>query len=335
MNPRTTALAVAGMTAAALVLAGCASSDPDAAASTSGSGGAGASVVATTTIWGDITGQIIECAGAGEVTTLMPVGADPHDFSPSSQDVAAMVGADLVIANGLDLEEGLEKSIESAQQDGATVFEVAPLLDPIPFGEEGEEHSEEEGTEGEEHSDEEEKGHGSEDPHVWLDVARVATASALIGAELTEATGNAAYAQCGEDLKAELTTLNEEVAATLATVPEDRRILVTDHEAFGYFAKAYDYTIAGVVIPGGSTLAEPSSADLAALTSTIADAGVNAIFANTSNPQALIDAVAAEVGDIEVVALFEGSLGGPGTGAETYQGMMTTNAQLISDALGG
>jgi zinc/manganese transport system substrate-binding protein len=237
-----------------------------------------------------------------------------------------MVGADLVIANGLDLEEGLEKSIESAQQDGATVFEVAPLLDPIPFGEEGEEHSEEEG---------EEDHHSGDDPHVWLDVARVATASALIGAELTEATGNAAYAQCGEDLKAELTTLNEEVAATLATVPEERRILVTDHEAFGYFAKAYDYTIAGVVIPGGSTMAEPSSADLATLTRTIEEAGVNAIFANTSNPQALIDAVAAEVGDIEVVALFEGSLGGPGTGAETYQGMMTTNAQLISDALGG
>ena len=92
-------------------------------------------MVATTTIWGDLTRQIVECAGAGEVTTLMPVGTDPHDYSPSSQDVASMVSADLVIANGLGLEEGLAQSIESAKSDGATVFEVAPQLDPLPFGE--------------------------------------------------------------------------------------------------------------------------------------------------------------------------------------------------------
>jgi zinc/manganese transport system substrate-binding protein len=321
MPRRTTPAAIAGITAA-LVLAGCASSDTDTAAS--GSAGPGASIVATTTIWGDITRQIVECAGAGQVTTLMPVGADPHDYAPSSQDVAAMVGADLVVANGLDLEEGLEKSLESAQQDGASVFEVAPLLDPIPFGAEGE-HSDEEG----------EEEHSGEDPHVWLDVTRAATAAALIGAELAGVTGDAAYTQCGEDLEAELTTLNEAVAATLATVPEDARILVTDHDAFGYFADAYDYTVAGVVIPGGSTLAEPSSAELAELTAAVKDAGVTAVFANTANPQALIDALASEVGDIDVVPLYVGSIGGPGSQAETYQGMMTTNAQLISEALRG
>ncbi|HSO03811.1 MAG TPA: metal ABC transporter substrate-binding protein, partial [Candidatus Limnocylindrales bacterium] len=210
MPRRTTPAAIAGITAA-LVLAGCASSDTDTAASGSAGSGAGASIVATTTIWGDITRQIVECAGAGQVTTLMPVGADPHDYAPSSQDVAAMVGADLVVANGLGLEEGLQKSIESAQQDGANMLEVAPLLDPIPFGGEGEE------------------AHASgEDPHVWLDVTRAGNAATLIGAELTQMTGNAAYAQCGEDLQAELTTLNAEVGATLATVPEDARVLVTD-----------------------------------------------------------------------------------------------------------
>ncbi|HSO03816.1 MAG TPA: metal ABC transporter substrate-binding protein, partial [Candidatus Limnocylindrales bacterium] len=290
----------------------------------SGSAGSGAAIVATTTIWGDITRQIVDCAGAGQVTTLMPVGADPHDYAPSSQDVAAMVGADLVVANGLGLEEGLQKSIESAQQDGANVFEVAPLLDPIPFGAEGE-HSDEEG----------EEDHSGEDPHVWLDVTRAATAAALIGAELAEVTGDGAYTQCGEDLEAELTTLHEAVAATLATVPEDARILVTDHDAFGYFADAYGFTVAGVVIPGGSTLAEPSSAELAELTATVRESGVGAIFANTANPQALVDALASEVGDIEVVPLYVGSLGGPGSGAETYQDMMTENAQLISEALRG
>jgi zinc/manganese transport system substrate-binding protein len=331
MKRTTPALAGAGLTAAALALAGCASSGSDnAAASTSGSGGAGASVVATTTIWGDLTRQVVECAGAGEVATLMPVGADPHDYSPSSQDVAAMVGADLVVANGLGLEGGLEESIDSAKSDGATVFEVAPELDPLPFAE----HSEEEGH-SEEEAAEEEHDHGSEDPHVWHDVTRAAKATGLIGAELTKATGNPDYAECGTLLQGELMTVNDEVAATLATVPEERRILVTDHDALGYLAAAYGYTVAGTVIPGGSTLAEPSSAELAELTTTVKEAGVPAIFANTANPQALVDALASEVGDIEVVSLYVDSIGEPGSGADTFQGMVRTNAQRISDALGG
>ena len=303
----------------ALLLAGCGSA-ADSTTSPGTGAGARAKVVATTTIWGDLTGQIVTCAGAGDVTTLMPVGTDPHDYSPSSQDVASMVSADLVIANGLGLEEGLAQSIESAKSDGATVFEVAPELDPLPFGENVEDHA---------------GDHGSEDPHVWHDVTRAAKASGLIGAELTKATGNADYAECGTLLQGELMTVNDEVAATLAKVPEERRILVTDHDALGYLAAAYGYTVAGTVIPGGSTLAEPSSAELAALATTVSEAGVPAIFANTANPQALIDALASEVGDIKVVDLYVDSIGEPGSGADSYQGMVRTNAQRISDALAG
>jgi zinc/manganese transport system substrate-binding protein len=171
---------------------------------------------------------------------------------------------------------------------------------------------------------------------VWLDITRAAKAAGLIGAELTGITGDQAYASCGEDVAADLAKLNQqEVGPTLAAVPADRRILVTDHDAFGYFAAAYDFEVAGVVIPGGSTLAKPSSAELAELTAVVSDAGVPAIFSNTANPQALVDALAAEVGDIEVVELYVGSLGEPGSGADTYQGMMRTNAQRISDALAG
>jgi zinc/manganese transport system substrate-binding protein len=310
---------VAGIAVAALALAGC-GSDAGSPASP-GAGGAGARVVATTTIWGDLTRQIVECAGVGEVTTLMPVGTDPHDYSPSSQDVASMVSADLVIANGLGLEEGLAQSIESAKSDGARVFEVAPQVDPLPFGDAAAAAHADEPT--------------SEDPHVWHDVTRAAKASGLIGGELTKSTGNPDFAECGTTLQGELMTVNDEVAATLATVPEDRRILVTDHDALGYLAAAYGYTVAGTVIPGGSTLAEPSSAELAALAATVRAAGVPAIFANTANPQALIDALASEVGDIEVVSLYVDSLGEPGSGADSYQGMVTTNAQRISAALGG
>jgi zinc/manganese transport system substrate-binding protein len=326
-------LAAAGVTAA-LLLAGCSS---DAESPTSpGTGGAGARVVATTTIWGDITGQIIECAGAGEVSTLMPVGADPHDYSPSSQDVAAMVSADLVIANGLGLEGGLEQSLESAQSDGATVVEVAPLVDPIPFGGHSEQEGASGGPDGADHTDEPAADdNSSEDPHVWHDITRAAKAAGLIGAELTKATGNPEYAECGTLLQGELMTVHDEVAATLATVPEARRILVTDHDALGYLAEAYGYTVAGTVVPGGSTLAEPSSAELAALAATVRQAGVPAIFANTANPQALSDALASEVGDVAVVDLYVDSVGEPGSGADTYQGMVRTNAQRISEALGG
>ena len=322
-------LAAAGVTAA-LLLAGCSSdAESGSAALPTGSGGAAARIVATTTIWGDLTGQIVECAGAGDVSTLMPVGADPHDYSPSSQDVAAMVSADLVIANGLGLEGGLEQSIESARADGATVFEVAPMVDPLPFGE----HSTEEDGE-DAHAEDDADEHGSEDPHVWHDVTRAAKAAGLIGGELTKATGNPDYAECGTLLQGELMTVNDDVAATLATVPEERRILVTDHDALGYLAEAYGYTVAGTVIPGGSTLAEPSSAELAALAATVTQAGVPAIFANTADPQALSDALASEVGDIAVVDLYVDSVGEPGSGADTFQGMVRTNAQRISEALG-
>ncbi|MGB8019660.1 MAG: metal ABC transporter substrate-binding protein [Candidatus Nanopelagicales bacterium] len=305
--------------AAGLLLSGCAGTG-----SGDGDNAAGVSVVATTTVWGDVARQIVTCADGGQVTTLMPIGADPHDFAASSEDVALMVAADLVIANGLGLEEGLAAALESARSDGATIYEVAPMLDPIPFGDHGEEH--EEAEVGDSHS---------EDPHVWLDAERVATAADLIGDALAERTGDTAFSQCGKTLQAELTVLDGQVSTTLSAVPADMRVLVTDHDAFGYFAQAYDFTVAATVIPGGSTLAKPSSAEMAALVETVESTGVPAIFANVANPQALVDALATEAGDVAVVPLYVGSLGEPGSGADTYQGMMTTNAERISAALAG
>lgn len=285
----------------------------------------GPQVVATTTIWGDIASQVLTCAGGGDVEVLMPVGADPHDFAASSEALATIVGADLVLANGLGLEEGLASALESARSDGANVLELAPLLDPLPFGGEHDEadadHADEAGV--------------SLDPHVWLDATRAARAAGLIGDTLAQATGDQAFGECGGRVGDELTDLHAAIATTLAEVPQARRILVTDHDAFGYFAAAYGYTVAATVIPGGSTLSKPSSAEMARLVTTIRETGVPAIFSNTTVPEALVEALAGEVGDVEVVPLFEASLGGPGSGAETYQAMMTTNAGRISAALAG
>lgn len=301
-------------------------------------------VVATTTMLGSVAEQIAACADTGStVTTLMPIGADPHDFSPSSAQVAAMVQADVVVANGLGLEAGLDDALENAASDGATVLEVAELVDPIPFGEHGDERGDDHADEhSDDHNDDEikeedhsddEHDHGDEDPHFWFDMNRMASVAQIIGNELAT-SGGQVYADCGAQVAEEIRAAEAEVRAALESVPADQRILVTDHDALGYLADVYGYEIAGTVIPAGTTLAEPSSADLAELVEVMQQEGVQVVFTNTADPSALSDAVAAEVGgDVQVVNLYVGSLGGPDSGAEDYLSMMRTNADLISSAL--
>jgi zinc/manganese transport system substrate-binding protein len=354
-RPRIAAASV--IAATALVLAACSSSDStttatetgtdsavteSAAPETSPSEESGVSVVATTSILGDVTEQIVQCAG-GSVTVLMPIGTDPHDFSASSDQVASMINADLVVANGLGLESGLKDSLANAATDGATIFEVGPLIDPIEFGAGGhddhghDDHGDDDhGHDEEGHSDEEGHDHGSLDPHFWFDMSRMAVAAQLIGAELAEVTGNQEYTTCADTTATSLRNAEGEVRALLESVPANQRILVTDHEALGYLADTYGYEIAGTVIPAGTTLAEPSSADLANLVKVINAEGVNVIFTNAAQPSALAEAVAAETGrDIAVVPLYVESLGAPDSPAATYIDMMRTNAQLISEGLQG
>lgn len=321
-------LAVTTLTAAAL-LAACSSDSTDAAA---GDASPTTTVVATTTILGNVAGQIVACADPeATVTTLMPVGADPHDFSPSSAQVAELVGADLVIANGLGLEAGLADALESASADGATVLEVADLVDPIPFGEHAGDHADE-GAAGDDPTDED-HDYGSEDPHFWFDMQRMAAAAEIIGRTVAE-TGGQAYADCGVEVAEQIRTAEADVRAALESVPADRRVLVTDHDALGYLADAYGFEVVGTVIPGGSTLGEPSSADLADLVAAINAEDVPAIFSNTAEPSTLADAVAAETGrDIVVVPLYVGTLGEPGSGADDYVGFMQTNSSRIAEAL--
>ena len=283
-------------------------------------------MIATTTMLGDVANNIISCAG-GTTTVLMPVGADPHDFSASSDQVASMVNADLVITNGLGLESGLRDALENAANDGANVMEVAALINPIKVGSGGhDDHSDEEG-----HDD---HGHGDLDPHFWLDMNRMADAAQLIGAEFTQITGDEVYTTCADTTATQIQAAESDVREILESVPVEKRILVTDHDALGYLAAVYGYEVAGAVIPAGTTAASPSSSDLAELVETIKAEDVNAIFANTAVPNDLADAVAAETGDdVSVVTLYVGSLGGPDSPAATYIDMMRSNASLIAQAL--
>lgn len=285
------------------------------------------SLVVTTTPLGSVTEQIAACAG-GTSTTLMPVNADPHDFSASSSQVADMVKADLVIANGLGLEGGLDASLQQVAADGTDVLHVAEHVDPLPWGDHEHEHDDHEhGHEG--------HHHGDRDPHFWLDVSRMAAAAELIGKEVAQRTEDQQWTECGTEVAEELRALDEEIRTDLAAVPTERRTIVTDHEAFGYFNHAYDFHSAGVVIPGGSTEAQPSSQDLAALAGVIREENVPVIFTNAAVNQTLVDALAAEIGDsVQVVSLYEGSVGTADSPAADYQGMMRENARLIVEALG-
>ena len=303
--------------AAALVVPACGNGD--------GGEESRISVVATTTILGDVVRQV----GGDEVAVevLTPVGADPHDFSASSAQVAAVNRADLVVANGLGLEEGLHDVLEAAESDGVPLLEVAPLLDPLPF--EGDHAHEEDSDDGDD-------DHDALDPHVWLDPLRMADAARLIAERLEEIAPAIDWAGRADRYATELTEAHEEIATMLSSIPDSERRLVTNHESMGYFADRYDFQTIGVVIPGGSTLGDPSSEDLAALVQVMEREGVRAIFAETTQPSALAQAVADELGeDVEIVGLYTGSLGEPGSAADTLIGMLLTNAERISEALGG
>ena len=284
-------------------------------------------IVATTSIWADVVRQITGDDAIVEV--LIPQGADAHDFEPTSQQVAALQRADLVVANGLGLEAGLEDIMQSAAEDGANVFEVAPELDPLPFTDHG--HDEE----GEESGDETDvPDHGDLDPHVWFDLSRVDTAAGLIAARLAELDDSIDWEARATDYSATLLQTDEDVQRVLDEVADEDRRLVTNHEALGYFAARYGFETIAVVIPGGSTLGDPSSAALATLVEEIEHEGVRTIFAETTQPTRLAEAVAAEVGaEVSVVELYTESLGDPGSDAGTLAGMVLADARLVAEAL--
>ncbi len=285
----------------ALTLAACAGGTEDAEE--------GLAVVATTSIVGDIAAAVV--GDEGDVEVLIPIGVDAHDFSPSSQQASLLATADLVLANGLGLEAGLEDVLASVADDGVQVLELAPLIEPIEF-----------------------RDGGALDPHFWMDPVRVGDAAHAV-AEALDAHHPGGWQERAASYAAGMEASDVEIEGVLAVVPQDHREMVTNHEAFGYFAARYGFETIGVVIPGGSTLTEPSSAELADLVEVMEQSGTSAIFAETTQPTALAEAVAAELGDdVEVVELFTESLGGPGSGAETLSEMLLTNARRISEALG-
>ncbi|MQM24215.1 zinc ABC transporter substrate-binding protein AztC [Glycomyces albidus] len=294
------------LAAASAVLPGCAAFGSDRSG-----------IVVTTNILGDLTRNVV--GDQVEVTVLMAAGADPHSFGVSARQAASLEQAELLIHNGLGLEEGVIGHVEAAVAAGVPDLAVGEHVDPIDYSADA--------------------TAGLPDPHFWTDPVRVGEAVDLIADRVIEQVSGIDAEQVRADAeayRAQIDELHEHTTALFGRIPEEHRKLVTDHHVFGYLAQRYDFEIIGAVIPSGTTLASPSASDLKDLADAVAASGVPAVFADSAQPDLLVQAMAEETGvDIEVIPLFTESLTEPGQGAGTYLEMARSNAEAIAGGLAG
>lgn len=280
-------------------------------------------VVVTYSVLGDVVQQLV--GDAAVVQVVIPNGQDPHDYAPSAQDVEMMRGAALVVANGLDLEEGLEDALHDMEDDAVPVFSATDHITLRELSQE--EAAAEEASHSDEHADE--HGHGSEDPHIWTDPIAMQEMSVALAAELETRLG----VQLDDRLaavQAEMTDLDAQVRDILSVIPDGQCKLVTGHESLGYFADRYGCELIGAVIPSLSSTAEASAKDLAELTTLAEESGVRAIFTELGTPAKVAEQVASEVG-VELVELPSHAL--PDTGG--YQAFVVDLATKVAAGLTG
>jgi len=318
--------AVGAALASLVLVAGCNGSAASPSPSESSEAAADYTVIATTSVFADLA----QLALGNNVTieTIVPAGVDVHTFEPSPADAQKLAGADLIVMNGLGLDEWALSLLEAAGKSEEDVLELAEGIDESNAWVylEGEEHDEEEG---EEHSEEEgeEHGHGGTDPHIWLDpkgaaiyVNRIA---ARVAAELPE---RAAAIESARDAGlAEIAALDEELRVGFTAVEASARKIVTFHDAFGYFARAYEIEIVGVAVEAPGQ--EPSAKEIAALIDAIKAAGVTSVFSEAQFPSKVLDQVAAETGATVLENLYSDALGD--APANSYLGAMRANASAI------
>lgn len=254
-------------------------------------------------------------AVAGDAVRLDVVakaGVDPHEYQLKTADARAIAKAQIILRNGLGADAFLDKAV------GNSKATVVTLTDGLALRE---------GT-----SD---TGAPSRDPHVWHDPRNdIAMVDAIVKVLATADPSHAATFEAnGRAYQERLRQTDREVQAIINSIPPASRKMVTDHDAFGYFAARYGLTVVGTVIPGVSTSSEPSAASVAALVQTIRREGVRAVFAESSVDPKVARRVAEETNVRIVDDLYGDSLGAPGSGADTIEGMLLSNARKIADAL--
>lgn len=301
LSPRLTAALAAALAAGSLTA--CSASADD-----------GPLIVVSTNILGDVVENVV--GDQAEVLTLMKPDADPHSFEISAQEAGRVRSADLVVSNGLGLEEGLQQHLDAAADEGVTTFVAGDEVEVLEY------------AEGD--------ASGTPDPHFWTDPARVLDVLDALEPVLADVEGIDA-GRLADDVaayRASVAEVETEMTAAFAAIPVERRALVTNHHVFGYLADRFDFDVVGAVIPGGTTLAAPSASDLSDLVEAVEETGVPAIFAESSSPDRLVQALASEADvRVQVVELYTESLTAADGGAPDYLTMMRVNTQRIATAL--
>ncbi len=266
-------------------------------------------------------GALAEAVGGDliDLDVLAGPGVDVHDFELSPADRRKIDEAHLVVQVGLGLDTFVDASASGAQL--ITLGDDVPVLRSAS--------GETDGV----HSDDQD--HGDPDPHVWHDVDN----AKAMAATLAEAFGrvdeaNAATFRAHADALANrLDDADRQIRALIDGIPESNRKVVTNHDAIGYFLDRYGLEFVGAVIPAQTTSAEPSAKDIADLAALIKEEGVKAIFAESSVDPKVAQQLARDTGVRIVEGLYADSLGEPGSGAETIEGMLLANATKIAAAL--
>jgi manganese/zinc/iron transport system substrate-binding protein len=275
-------------------------------------------VVATT---GQIADAVANVAGDHvNLTGLLGPGVDPHLYVPTEGDVSTFSEADVIFYNGLHLEAQMTRVMAQMEQNGITVVAVGDELpDDRLLGWTG--------------------SGGAYDPHIWNDPALWSMVVATIRDTLATADpGNAAdYQANAERYLAEISDADSYVREQIDSIPAENRIMITAHDAFGYFARSYGLEVRG--LQGISTESEASTADVQALADYIVEKQVPAIFVETSVSPRTIESVQAAVRaqgfEVQIGgSLFSDALGEAGHEAETYTGMLRYNARTLAEALG-
>ena len=313
---------------AALTLAGCAP------AGSSADGSAGdLKVVATTTQVADLTRNVVGDTEGVSLTQLIQPNQSAHSYDPSVADLTALGNADVLVINGVGLEEWLDDAISASGFEGVTIDSDQGIeIQAVAAG--ADDHADEEGaTDEAEHSDE------GGNPHIWTDVSNAETMVGTIAAGLADARPDlaAAFEANATAYTGRLAELDEWIRTNIDTVPADQRLFVSNHDAFGYFTAAYDVTYVGSIIPSFDDNAEPSAAAIDALVAAIQETGVQAVFSEASISPKAADTIAAEAG-VTVYsgddALYSDSLGKAGSDGATYIGSQLHNVTLMLESWG-
>ena len=281
-------------------------------------------VVTTNNIVADLVSEV-----GGErvnVYSLLPPGSDPHNYRPGARDITRVADADLVVVVGLSLEaHWLDELLENAASNPDRTVVLGDVVEPIESAE----------LFGHDEDSVEHDADEVHDPHFWFDPQRAKLAVNEIESRLisTDPSGSALYRTNAQAYRSKLDELHHWIIGELAAIPVERRLFVTSHDSFRYFAQEYGFEVIGAVIPGGNTEREPSAQEMAELVDDIKLAGVRAVFTENTIPDTLAHRIADEAGAAVVTRLYTGSLGALEGEAGTYMDFMRYNVATIVAAL--